>query len=247
MSIREKLSFIVDEQNEIECPLILISRSNLLTDIFKINDISYEPLSIPSFITKQLIDDVITILQDDSFAGVINSTMEYLIKIEMILDFLDIGDKSEMLLLIIYERLTTENSFRIFCLTNKVPCFHKITMKSISLMRDLLNECYSRALVFEDIEDHYVNDYSSFTIFEIEQFLSCCDKYDTVMKIIVLKNWVRRNCHWLHRERLITILENINKEASYIPRSQIKFMRNVRDQILAEIESIDVNTSDTNQ
>ena len=239
MLTSERLSVIVNNQEEIECPLVLITKSNLLTDIFKLDDNTFQPLPVPSFITKQVIDEIITILQDGTFAGIINSSIQYLIKIEMTLDFLCVTDESEMLLSVIYEKVTTTNSFRVFCMTNEVPCFHDVTMKCALLMKEQLNEYYSRTLLFGDLGDPYLDEYSSFTIFEIEQFFSYCDKYYTVMKVVILKKWVSRNCDCLHTEKLITILENINKEAIYIPRSHIKFMRNVRDEILAEIRGID--------
>ena len=238
MSNNPKLSVNLATDYEIQCPEILIQRSNLLTCICTINDNSCKPVQMPGFVTEQIILDIISILQNGTFIRFVNLSLDYSMKVVKTLDFLAICDEYEMLLSSICDMVTSENSFQIFSMAKQLPCFEKLTVKCFSLMKRDLDEFYTKSGLFDYRKDPFISEYSSFTIFDIEYFINACDKYSTVIKIVILQNWLDKNKTWLSTERIMNILETINSEASYIPRYQIKFMRNIRNQLLTEIKQI---------
>ena len=229
------LKLIFGNGDLIQCPSMLIEKSDLLLNIQNIQDQSSEPLLIPNFVTKGILLDIIQSLEYGNIDNFMNSTIEYIIHVQMALDFFAIYDLSTLMLPLIDARVSIDNSFQVFKLTNKIPCFHSITIKSISLMMIQIEEYYKKNELFENMEDPFVDMYSLMTTFEIEIMISSLDQYFTVSKIMILKNWINKNPGSMDRNKIINILYNINIQASYIPRREISFMRKIRNIILQEL------------
>ena len=232
------LSLLDAKSDQIECPPILVQKSQLLRNISNINDGTSQPLPIPAFITMQVIRDIIKTLEDGNYNSIINGNIEYLLTIQKTLNFLDIHDDSRMLISSINDRITFLNCFQVFKMTNGLPCMYQITEKSVSVMLSVIEEYYSETVLSEDNLDPYVNQYSSMTISEIDSIISSCDKYLTVVRIMILKNWLSKNDICANTETILKLINLINNEACYIPRSEIQFMRSVRDSIYDEIRRV---------
>ena len=170
----------------IDCPSILIQKSHVLSSIHKINDERNEPLSVPKFVTKEIICDIIIILEKAVFNNIIHRNIKYMIEVGTTLDFFGITDISHRLLLLIDERISIDNSFDVFKLTSKLPCFQVITMKSTMLIMREVQDYYISNGLSEYVVDPFVHMYSVMTMLEIESMISCHDQYYTVAKIMII-------------------------------------------------------------
>ena len=148
--------------------------------------------------------------------------------------FLAIIDVSDHLLSIIDDRVSSDNSFTVFKLTNQVPCFYKITRKCTTLIMRQIQQFYSNNILSEYIEDPFVHQYSDMTIMEIDIIISCHGAYYTISKIKILNNWINKNLHSLDTNKISDMMNYINTGACYMPRSHIKFMRKIRNIILEQ-------------
>ena len=233
---RETILLLLTNGEKILCPDILVQKSSLLSNICDVKDNSDDPLPVPDFINKDILCDIINILQDESFISISTLTIQYIIQVEMTLDFLGISEESEKLLSFINDRVTPQFSFLIFRMTNKLPCFSKITKNSLCMMMSQIQQYYNMNLPYENYEDPYIHEYSTLNIYEVQYIIYSGDKYSSVVKIMILKHWLNKNRNWLTTKNIIMMVNYINNEASYIPRADIKFMRCIRDAILADIQ-----------
>ena len=241
MTIDKPINLIIGKSDLIMCPPLLVEKSHLLSDIKNIRDTASEPISLPKFITKQIILNVISILEDGNFDKITNSLLEYLIQVEMTLDFLGIMDFSNLLLSLIADRISNENGFRVIKLTYRIPCFYNVTMKAVTIMMKEIQDYYNEIGFSEVIEDPFVHHYAIMTIVELKTLILYCDKYYTVARIVTFKNWIEKNPGYLGKVEILEIVDTINKEGTYIPRCQIKFMRKMKDFIIQKLVPEDIH------
>lgn len=177
------------------------------------------------------------ILDTNKIEHIIHGSIQYLIEIVKISDFLAINELTQTIISLIEEKVTIINCFDVYKLTNVFP-FHKtIRNFCLNMMMININQYYSIHTHNDTIlPDPYAKKYELLPLMDIKLMLTIPKHVSPVTKISVLKNWLIGNRYesW-NEEDVFNILEYVNVDASYSPRCQIKFMRKIRDQIIAQI------------
>ena len=90
--------------------------------------------------------------------------------------------------------------------------------------------------VFSSIISHpFQDNYKKLTFQNIHHIIAGNSKITTTTKIMFFKSWWTFNEDVRLKSEVQFLLDDINMKASYIPRRQIIFMRNIRDEILKEL------------
>ena len=231
----EEVILLVDGKNQMPCPESFVQKSEVLTNMCRYSKRSRDPIPIPLFITQLILIDLFKLTESKSLQNISNSGVEYMIQLTKASDFLDIQDITRNLLQLIHEKLTIENCFEIFKLTNSILCLRDITSTSLQLMRTILMQFYESKPLSENNEDPYIDHYQNMHVSEIQNILGEKMKYSTIASIMVIRNWWKKNTDVTVKDEIFLILKEINENASYIPRSKIIFMRMIRDKIIADI------------
>lgn len=226
-----------------KCSYLLIQESNLLNDLITFTEGNNDPIPLPSFITEQLINDIISILENNDLQPLEATDIEYSIQMLRVSDFLDINKVTKSILPSIIDRLDHRNCFKIFSITNKSPYFQEITNSCILLMMSQLNQYYCNIVTAENHQDPFVDEYVDMKIYEIMLMIFYPNQPSTLTKIMIMKNWWNKNKHIKFRHEVLNILQFINETAAYIPRQIIKFMRRIRDSIMDDIKKMESKIS----
>ena len=244
MEYLDKIYLLIQKKNVILSSGVLLKKSDLLHDLVAFTTPDSIPIPIPHFITEQMVSDIVKILETNNSASLITqSNLDYIIQILKALDFLAINEMFKNLLIHTMDEINIGNCFQVFKLTNSSICCEKLTAKSLSLIMSQINQYYESDRISENVHDPYIENYATLEIFELCMMLTHDVNNSTITRIMVLQHWWNRNKMKAikDKEEIFNILQYINENASYIPRSKIQYMRAIRDHIIIEINTIENN------
>ena len=222
--------------NLIRCPDLLIKKSKLLEQMCFFGENTSEFIELPEFITKEAISDIVKLVKSLDFESLLTFDVPNLLVLFETSDFLDVDELTNSLMNIIIDKISSENCFEVFKMSRTSACFTKITIASLEVISELLRPYYVNLPRSEGYEDPYYETYKLLTCTEMKCIISFMQSSLTVCKISLFQNWLKANKN-ISLEEATDILTMINVEACYIPRIEIKYMRQIRDSILTELNS----------
>ena len=101
-----------------------------------------------------------------------------------------------------------------------------------------INEAYRNNEYSESVPDPFQEYYIVMHLNEMYMMLSYSRDTTTVTKILIFRHWWNSNKRTESRDEVLKFLHYLNEDACYTPRQQIKFMRQIRDKIINELNQI---------
>ena len=230
------IHLLLDGNSVVPCTGTVIQSSELLKEMMQFSNGDTEPIPLPSFVTKELMQDVTSLCNDFGNLSTIKSDIRYLIDLMRVTDYLAFCETTKFLLRIILGKLNTENCFEIFRLTNSAPYFNVITGASLHLMITHLNINYQYCEYSDSFQDPYVDRYKDMSFMEL-QLMVLNENTALITRISIIKNWWNHNRDGCMKEDVIAILETINTEAAYQPKCEISLMRRIRNSMINDINA----------
>ena len=233
-----EITLLIDGNTLIQCSQTVIESSEVLKEMINFTHGDSDPIPLPSFVTEQLFQDIATLCENFENLSSINSNIVYLTDLMRVTDYLALCDLTKFILHVILAKISLENCFEMFKLTNNVPYFNDITRAALHLMMTQINKTYQDCQYFTTYQDPYVDRYKQMNIKELQMMIGFKNTA-IVTKMFLLKNWWDHNMDLLVKENILEIVEHINSQAAYKPRSSIIFMRTLRDKILDDMQALE--------
>ena len=227
----------------LKCSDALLESSSLLKDMTMFCEPENDPIPLPKFIKDDLIINIMELLDKNKLGDLQNLEIEYLIHLVRASDFLGIAQLTKELMLSVINKVTHINCFKIFRKTNRSYCYQEITDVCLLLMISQMNSFYQNLITQQNNQDPFSEQYIHMHIDEITMIITHLNSASTLTKIIILKKWWYQHKYLKFKERILKILQFINDTATYIPRSQIVFMRRIRDTLIQDIKNMEKNIS----
>ena len=139
----------------------------------------------------------------------------------------------------VIDKITELNCFEIYMTSQSLPFNNSVSNSALSKFMLKINNFYDENFCGQQIQDPYVAQYSQLHISEIRKMLFINETSTTITRILTFSNWFKRNKSYKIRKEIMSVLAEINEKASYIHRKKIIFMRNIRDEILAGLQSLE--------
>ena len=232
MENSKQISLLLSNDVQIFCSTSLMDNSTVLSDMNHSCNSRNNLLRLPTFITESIIHDIIFILKTNDYKNLIKKSIHHLLLIVKTTDFLDIPSISIAVQDIIKGKITINNCFEIFPMTSDFFTLIEITLVSLELIMKLMEDYYENHEFNPEVQDPYIDRYKSMYLADIEKIIIYAKKFSTIAKIHIVQNWLKENGINGFKWEILRILERINEDASYIPRSKIIYMRKIRNQII---------------
>ena len=233
-----ELVLILRNKEHFLCTPTLISKSTLLKEMIGFSDNTEEPVPVPNFVSSRMLSEIMQLLDStrSCLQEICQTKYPKLIQMWRISEFLDIQNLSRSIRIEMYKRLDQNSCFEIYSVVKFVPSLSWFTEDVVKCILTNINQFYKGMDINKFTEDEFVEQYKTFSLSEVYYMLCTKKVLSTISKILVFKNWWSWNQNKkLEEQVVVEILQNINEKASYIPRQEIKFMREIRDEILSKL------------
>ena len=233
---------LLENMGEVLCSQRLCEASGVLSHMKLFTKEDGEPIPMPEFASKNTIDLIMYMLEggDNKFDLFVNLEIHFLMDTARVSDFLDIHEVTDNLLSVIKEKVTYSNCFCIFTLVSSSFCFHVIAKHCLNLMMIKINNFYVNNAYSEN--DPYKHFYIVLYLYEIRMLLTCAQDTTIVTKILIFRHWWNQNKRSQSRYEVLKFLEMLNQDSCYKPRHHIIYFRSIRDQIIAELDQLQVQS-----
>jgi len=208
-------------KSRIKCSKRVIGASNLLLDMIDLTDPQDDsPIPIPSFITKQIVLDLVEMVEkgDMECAHLVLVSLSYLLDFLIAVDFLCCDRLKASIEEKIREKIDENNWRDVLVYTKDIIGLENTTKAALEPMIKLVDKYYIEACLGMDKvhEDPWATDYSTLSTHVFKLVLrSKLPLIHEKTKVHMLRNWVARNSFLSHQAAVFDMLRCIDlKELS---------------------------------
>ena len=232
------LKLILEDKTEILCSALIIHKSEALRNLCNFCEECPEPIPLPNFVSKEILREIMNIIDgNNDCQKFVNAEMIHHIRAIQCVDFLMINEVTCTLIEMMEEKISIDNAFELFPMINHLTVFCDIARKCMKIIMFNIEQYYLSSMATKALQDQdpYLEKYKLLKIDDIQMLLTFSKKNSTKAKILLFQNWWVNNKDLSEKDEVFAILQQINIDAAYIPRHEIKFMRQIRDVIIEEI------------
>ena len=227
--------------NTVLCSKSLLQESEIFKDMMFFGTSSMEPIKLPPFVTENILVDIISILdlKEKALETVLSYTEKYCVDFIKVADYLSIETLLTALKNQITERLNETTCVEIYIKTRGIPTLSSYNLLALAKLMKEIEKNYEGCQHNVEYQDPYLKIYQNFPISDIDRMLSTLTKYSTQSKILCLYNWWRKNRGIDAKAAVLEMLKDLSDSATYIPRKEIIYMRQIRDVIREDANKLD--------
>ena len=225
------------DQN-IKCPDILLTCSILLQDIIMYGKETCEPIILPSFINTKLLEVISQLLEArlSLKQNLLLLSLSYMLELYKTADFFRIDLICDNIESCFQNRLCENTCFDIYKMLKDNAFLCYISDNALCFISKEIEEHYESDKKSLTAVDKFTKQYIKFPISDVKRLIQTFTKSAILSQIACFKHWFYANKENVIAEEVLDILQIINCNACYLPKSKIILMRSIRDNILNDLK-----------